>query len=138
MLVFRMILFFWLLLSMGRILRLFLRGIPPAGKGQRRNPFDIPPRPGPSVGNPFASAYDAWEPPPPPPPPRPSEPPEKTAYEVLGVNAYASKQEIRAAYQTLIRQYHPDLTSNLAPELRDLAEKRTKEITAAYNQLKRR
>lgn len=141
MLVFRMILFIWLILSIGRMLRLFLGGNPPMGRGPRRNPFDIPPPPGGQHrGNPFRVSYHAWEPPPPPPPPPPRQaaPAEKTAYDILGISTHASMQEIRAAYQTLIRQYHPDLTGNLAPELRDLAEKRTKEITAAYNQLKRR
>ena len=34
--------------------------------------------------------------------------------------------------------YHPDKVANLAPEFRDLAEQRMKEINAAYRELSRR
>jgi preprotein translocase subunit Sec63 len=58
-------------------------------------------------------------------------------YELLGVEPDASQQQIRAAYQRLVRQYHPDRVANMAPEIRQLAEQRTKEINAAYEQLDR-
>ena len=70
----------------------------------------------------------------PPPPPRQSGP---SPYEVLGVSAQASPEEIRRAYQKLVQQYHPDQVEHLGAELREVAERRTKEINAAYNQLKR-
>lgn len=57
-------------------------------------------------------------------------------YRVLEVDPQASPREIRAAYQRLIRQYHPDRTASLAPELQQLAEVRTKEINAAYQKLR--
>jgi preprotein translocase subunit Sec63 len=59
-------------------------------------------------------------------------------YEVLGVTRDATLDEIRAAYQTKVQQYHPDKVASMGPELRDVAERRTKEINAAYEQLKRR
>ena len=62
----------------------------------------------------------------------------KGPYEILGVRPGSSMAEVRHAYQDLVRQYHPDRTDGLGPELRALAEQRTKEITAAYNQIKRR
>ncbi|RYF51697.1 MAG: J domain-containing protein, partial [Cytophagaceae bacterium] len=40
------------------------------------------------------------------------------------------------AYIKLIRQYHPDLVAHLGPELQVVAERRTKEITAAYEVLR--
>lgn len=69
------------------------------------------------------------------PPPRRAE--EPSPYAILGVRPGASADEVRRAYQTKVREYHPDRTGNLPPELKELAEKRTKEITNAYNSLKR-
>ena len=58
-------------------------------------------------------------------------------YEVLEIRPGSSKEEIRAAYRRLVQQYHPDRVATLAPEFRELAEQRMKEINAAYEQLKR-
>lgn len=57
---------------------------------------------------------------------------------VLGIGPDASPEEIRRAYQDRIHAYHPDRVANAAPELRALAEERTKEINAAYAELTRR
>lgn len=75
----------------------------------------------------------------PPPRPRAQDDPsgERPPWEVLGVSPNASQEEIRDAYQRVIQQYHPDRVAHMAPELRDLAERRTKEINAAYAALKR-
>ncbi|MFC1935682.1 DnaJ family molecular chaperone [Chloroflexota bacterium] len=62
----------------------------------------------------------------------------RSPYEVLQVRHGASREEITAAYRRLVRQYHPDKVANLAPEFREVAERRMKEINAAYEQLKRR
>jgi DnaJ-domain-containing protein 1 len=67
----------------------------------------------------------------------PSTPAGPSAHEVLGVQQGATPEEIRAAYQKLVQQYHPDRVDDLGPELREVAERRTKEINAAYNELKR-
>src|SRR5688572_24296532 len=82
---------------------------------------------------------DAGRVPPPPPPPPPSRPAPAggSPYDVLGVKPGATQREIRQAYQRLVQQYHPDKVGDMGPELQELAERRTKEITAAYNQLKR-
>ncbi|MES2947163.1 MAG: DnaJ domain-containing protein [Pseudomonadota bacterium] len=53
-------------------------------------------------------------------------------HEVLNVSASASLDEIRAAYKLHISQYHPDKVATLGDELRALAERKTKEIGAAY------
>jgi DnaJ-class molecular chaperone len=59
-------------------------------------------------------------------------------YEVLGVELDASAAEIRRAYQDKMRQYHPDRVASAAPEIQALAEKRSKEINAAYHALTQR
>jgi DnaJ-domain-containing protein 1 len=59
----------------------------------------------------------------------------RPAHEVLGVEPDASPAEIKRAYQQKIQQYHPDRVANAAPELQELAEKRSKELNAAYAQL---
>lgn len=70
--------------------------------------------------------------------PGPSSSEARPPYEVLDVRPGASQEEISAAYRRLVQQYHPDKVANMAPEFRELAERRMKEINAAYEQLKRR
>ncbi|MCK5688400.1 J domain-containing protein [Myxococcota bacterium] len=70
-----------------------------------------------------------------PPAGRPSE---NNPYKILGLDSSTSMEEIKQAWQTKIRQYHPDLLQNAAPEILSLAEERTKEINEAYSTLKKR
>ena len=56
---------------------------------------------------------------------------------VLGVSPEATAGEVRAAYQRLVQQYHPDRVSGMGPEIIAVAEQRTKEINAAYAALRR-
>jgi DnaJ-domain-containing protein 1 len=51
---------------------------------------------------------------------------------VLDVDAAATRSAITAAYRQKIGQYHPDKVSQMGPEIRALAEKKSKEINAAY------
>jgi DnaJ like chaperone protein len=53
-------------------------------------------------------------------------------HEILGVSAEATAEQVREAYKHLISKYHPDKVDALGQELRDLAERKTQEITAAY------
>ncbi|MDR1996272.1 DnaJ domain-containing protein [Azonexus sp.] len=55
-------------------------------------------------------------------------------HEVLNVSPNAEIDEIRRAYKILMSQYHPDKVTSLGPELRELCERKTKEINAAYDQ----
>ena len=61
----------------------------------------------------------------------------RSPYEVLGVRSRASEEEITSAYRQLVQQYHPDKVAGMAPEFREVAERRMKEINAAYAELKR-
>jgi hypothetical protein len=62
---------------------------------------------------------------------------EAAARRILGVADDASMSEIIAAYRRLARAYHPDKVMNLAPEVREFADHKMKEINAAYVQVKR-
>jgi DnaJ domain len=52
---------------------------------------------------------------------------------VLDISADASMEEIRAAYLTRINEYHPDKVAALGKEIREVAERKSKEINAAYS-----
>jgi len=62
---------------------------------------------------------------------------EENAYTILNVPNNASWEEISTAYKKMAQMYHPDKVAGLAPEYREIAEKRMKIINAAYEQLKR-
>jgi DnaJ domain len=55
---------------------------------------------------------------------------------LMGLTGTMTKQQIRLKYLGLVSQYHPDKVQHLGPELRELAEIKTKEINAAYDWLK--
>ena len=57
-------------------------------------------------------------------------------YEVLGIKAGASEEEIRQAYRELAKKYHPDQYVN--HPLSDLAQEKMKEINEAYDIIMRR
>jgi DnaJ domain len=54
--------------------------------------------------------------------------------EILQIEPTASALEIRDAYRHLISKYHPDKVDSLGQELKDLADRKSQEITAAYRQ----
>jgi hypothetical protein len=58
------------------------------------------------------------------------------ALEILGLKLGASQDRIAEAYRNLAQMYHPDKVATLGIELRELAERRMKEINAAYQLLK--
>jgi hypothetical protein len=62
---------------------------------------------------------------------------QKTPHEVLNVRPQATREEVVAAYRQRAKLYHPDKVASLAGEFRELAERRMKEINAAYQQLTR-
>ena len=54
-------------------------------------------------------------------------------YQILGVSRSASEDEIKKAYRTLSRKYHPD--ANINNPNKDQAEARFKEVQQAYQQI---
>ena len=56
-------------------------------------------------------------------------------YKVLGVSRDATDDDIKKAYRTLARKYHPD--NYAGSDLADLAEEKMKEINEAYDQVQR-
>lgn len=63
--------------------------------------------------------------------------PQKDPYTILGVTASASMDEIKKAYRTKLKKFHPDVIENLklGPEYREMFEERTREIQKAYEKL---
>ena len=56
-------------------------------------------------------------------------------YSVLGVSRNAPEDEVKKAYRTLSRKYHPD--ANVNNPNKDKAEEKFKEIQQAYQQIMR-
>ena len=56
-------------------------------------------------------------------------------YEVLGIQATATDDEVKAAYRELAKKYHPDNYAN--NPLSDLAEEKMQEINEAYDAIVR-
>nr|WP_217911501.1 J domain-containing protein [Myxococcus sp. AM011] len=67
--------------------------------------------------------------------PPPREPARKDAWAVLGLARDMTLDEARKAFRALIAGYHPDKVSHLAPEFQELAERRTREILAAWEEV---
>ena len=54
-------------------------------------------------------------------------------YQVLGISRSASDEEIKKAYRTLSRKYHPD--ANVNNPNKEQAEERFKQVQQAYDQI---
>ena len=61
--------------------------------------------------------------------------PAKTAHQILGISANATREETTIAYKQMVKLYHPDKVSSLATEFKVLAETRMKEINNAYESI---
>jgi hypothetical protein len=58
-------------------------------------------------------------------------------YSILEVNRGEDLEEIRRRYKEKLLQYHPDRVQHLGKEFQEMAERRTKEITEAYQRILR-
>jgi DnaJ-domain-containing protein 1 len=68
---------------------------------------------------------------------RPLEGKETDPYAVLDIRRAATQDEITAAYRKLAQLYHPDKVAGLAPEYKEIAERKMKSINEAYRRLKK-
>jgi DnaJ-domain-containing protein 1 len=69
----------------------------------------------------------------PAPQPVPVNEPEKlSAYEILGLSPSASVLQIKTAYRKRVKECHPDLFAGMDQQARDLAERWTRALNAAY------
>jgi DnaJ-domain-containing protein 1 len=111
----------------------------PARKpGPRRAPAPkAPRRPPPTEATPprGTRAPASSEPEPEPEPPLP--PAAKDPWKVLGIAPGTAKEEAKQAFRTLVTQYHPDKVAHLAPEFQELAERRTRELLQAWEELEK-
>jgi hypothetical protein len=58
-------------------------------------------------------------------------------YSVLSASPQDSDNEIKRKYKRLVADYHPDRVATLGIELRELAERKTKDINRAYAAIRR-
>jgi DnaJ-domain-containing protein 1 len=75
--------------------------------------------------------------------PKPAPPPvpmvdDEPAHEILGVEPDAPIDEVRGAYQRLMREHHPDLVASRGAEEQASAESNAKRLSRAYEALKAR
>lgn len=54
-------------------------------------------------------------------------------YHVLGINETATQEEIRTAYRSLVKKYHPDQFTD--PRQKRVADEKLKEINQAYDMI---
>jgi hypothetical protein len=64
-----------------------------------------------------------------------NEPEKLSPYEILGLSPSASVAEIRIAYRKRVKACHPDLFAGMDQQAKDLAERWTKALNAAYETL---
>lgn len=74
----------------------------------------------------------------PPAAPKKPAPPPYDPLVVLGLEPGVAWEDIKSAYRQKAQQYHPDKVATLAPEFREIAEKRMREINRAYETLEKK
>lgn len=57
------------------------------------------------------------------------------AYDILGIPKNSSKDEVKKAYRTLTKKYHPDKVSHLGPEYVKIANEKFINIKDAYDRI---
>ena len=63
---------------------------------------------------------------------------EALAYSVLKLSGNPTIEEIKRAYKSIIKQYHPDKIDDMGDDIKALAEEKTKQINEAYKFLRKK
>jgi len=58
-------------------------------------------------------------------------------YQVLGIPNHADPQAVKDAWRKALRVFHPDRVAGQGPEMIALAERKTRELNAAYEAIRR-
>jgi DnaJ like chaperone protein len=61
----------------------------------------------------------------------------QSAYKILEISPDASNDEIKKAYRNLAKKHHPDMVSNLGPEIQKAAQDKFRKINEAYESIKK-
>ena len=69
---------------------------------------------------------------------KPSDPQEDNFASVLGLVDPYDMDDVKSAYRTLIAQYRPDKVSRMGDEIREVAERKAKEINESYDFFRRK
>ncbi len=64
--------------------------------------------------------------------------PKQSPHEILEIDKNATREEIQAAYRSMVKQYHPDRVAHLGKELQELANQKFIEIKEAYTSMLKR
>ena len=59
-------------------------------------------------------------------------------YQILGLNSNATFIEVKEQYRLLIQVWHPDKHINSPPKVKALADKKIRELTDAFESIKKR
>jgi len=62
---------------------------------------------------------------------------EAQAREILGVSWHASAEQVESAYHLLLDKYRADRVAHLDSEFRRFAEEQTRQVSAAYQRLRK-
>lgn len=58
------------------------------------------------------------------------------AYNVLGIESTATDEEVRKAYRSMAKKYHPDLVNDMGEEVVKTATEKFKKVNEAYDAIK--
>ena len=58
-------------------------------------------------------------------------------YKILGISPDASDDEVKKAYRTLAKKYHPDRVAHLGDDMRKQAEEKFAKLSDAYDNIKK-
>lgn len=61
----------------------------------------------------------------------------ESAYKILEISSNATNDEIKKAYRILAKKHHPDMVSNLGPEIQKAAQDKFRKINEAYESIKK-